>query len=67
MAAVLIPLNALLVYPLWGMTGDAAWEGALVLSTPFNLFKGIVSSVISVALYRYLEPFLAGRLQHKAA
>lgn len=61
MAAVLIPLNALLVYPLWGMQGAAAWSGALVLSTPFNLFKGFVSTSISLAFYRRLQPFLLGR------
>lgn len=68
MTAVLIPLNALLVYPLWGMEGAAAWNGAIAISTPFNLFKGFLSSVMSVALYRYLEPFLAGRVfRQKAA
>lgn len=67
MAAILIPVNALLVYPLWGMKGAAAWEGALVISTPFNLFKGYLSSVISLAFYRRLQPFLVGKLAQKAA
>jgi riboflavin transporter FmnP len=67
MAALLIPLNALLVYPLYGMTGEAAWYGALSISTPFNLFKGFVSSLISLAFYRRLEPVLLGRTVHRAA
>jgi len=67
MAALLIPLNALLVYPLWGMKGAAAWQGALALSTPFNLFKGFISSVISVAFYRRLQPFLVVQPQSKTA
>lgn len=67
MSAVLIPLNAVLVYPVWGMKGAAAWEAALYISTPFNLFKGFVSSVTSLALYRRLQPFLLGRREEKAA
>jgi len=67
MAAVAIPANALLVYPLWGMKGAAAWTGALVISTPFNLFKGILSTSLSLAFYRRLEPFLVGRTADRAA
>ncbi|OTA40460.1 MAG: hypothetical protein A6D92_17210, partial [Symbiobacterium thermophilum] len=29
MAAILIPVNALMIYPLWGMRGPAAWAAAL--------------------------------------
>ena len=47
------------IYPLWGLQGAAAWHGAVFLSTPFNLFKGFLSTVISLALYRRLLPFLA--------
>lgn len=61
MAAVAIPANALLVYPLWGLKGAAAWTGALTLSTPFNLFKGFLSGSLSLAFYRRLEPYLLGR------
>lgn len=60
MTALLIPLNALLIYPLWGMKGAAAWQGALWISTPFNLFKGTLSSSLSLAFYRRLEPYLVG-------
>lgn len=67
MTALLIPLNALLVYPLWGMKGAAAWMGALTISTPFNLFKGVLSTTISLAFYRRLQPFLAGRFAQRAA
>lgn len=67
MTAILIPLNALVVYPLWGMTGAAAWSGALVISTPFNLFKGFLSCAISLAFYRRLEPFMLGRSSGRAA
>jgi len=61
MAALLIPVLATLLYPLWGMKGPAAWQAAFFVSTPFNLFKGFTSSVISVAFYRRLQPFLLGR------
>lgn len=61
MTAILIPLNALLVYPLWGMKGAAAWQGALYISSPFNLFKGMLSFAMSLAFYRRLQPFLAFR------
>jgi riboflavin transporter FmnP len=67
MTALLIPLNALLVYPAWGMKGAAAWSGALTISTPFNLFKGFASCVISLAFYRRLEPFMLGRWSRRAA
>lgn len=67
MTAVAIPLNALVVYPLWGMKGAAAWTGALVISSPFNLFKGILSTSLSLAFYRRLEPFLVGRTADRAA
>lgn len=66
MAAVLIPVLAVMVYPLWGMTGAAAWSGALYLSTPFNLFKGFVSTALSLAFYRRLQPYLLG-VARKAA
>lgn len=66
MALLLIPLNAVLVYPLWGMKGAAAWSGAIYLSTPFNLFKGFLFSVISLALYRRLAPFLMGKASGNA-
>ncbi|MFZ5823197.1 MAG: ECF transporter S component [Bacillota bacterium] len=67
MAAVLIPVLATLIYPAWGMQGPAAWTAALTISTPFNLFKGFVSSTISLAFYRRLQPFLVGHPVHKAA
>lgn len=67
MTALLIPLNALFVYPAWGMKGAAAWSGALAISTPFNLFKGFVSCAISLAFYRRLEPFMLGRVSGRAA
>lgn len=67
MAAILIPANALFIYPLWGMQGTAAWVGALTLSTPFNLFKGMLSTSISLAFYRRLEPFLLGRAADRVA
>ena len=67
MTAVLIPVNALLVYPLFGMKGAAAWSGALTISTPFNLFKGLVSCGISVPFYYRLQPFMAGIVKRQAA
>ncbi|MFZ5815427.1 MAG: hypothetical protein ACOY93_09035, partial [Bacillota bacterium] len=67
MAAVLIPVLAILIYPAWGMQGPAAWTAALTISTPFNLFKGFLSSTISLAFYRRLQPFLLGRPAHKTA
>ncbi len=67
MAAILIPINALLIYPLWGMTGAAAWQGALYLSTPFNLFKGFVSSSISLAFYRRVKTVVVYSVARKAA
>lgn len=67
MAAVVIPVNALLIYPLWGLVGDAAWDGALYISTPFNLFKGFVSSTVSLAFYRRLQPYLMGTTSRRAA
>lgn len=67
MTAVLIPVNALLIYPLWGMKGAAAWTGALAISTPFNLFKGFLSTTLSLAFYRRLQPFLLRRPSQKAA
>lgn len=66
MAAVLIPVLATLIYPAWGMQGAAAWTAALTISTPFNLFKGFLSSAISLAFYRRLQPFLLGHMAHKA-
>lgn len=61
MTLLLIPLNALLVYPVWGMQGSAAWAAALTISTPFNLFKGFLSSAISLVLYRRLAGILVGK------
>lgn len=67
MAGLLIPLNATIIYPVYGMKGAAAWGAALTMSTPFNLFKGCLSSVISLAFYRRLQPVLTGRADQKAA
>lgn len=67
MTVLLIPLNALFVYPVWGMQGAAAWSAALVISTPFNLFKGFLSSAISLVLYRRLSSFLVGKPAGSAA
>jgi riboflavin transporter FmnP len=67
MSAILIPLNAGLVYPLWNLHGAAAWNSALWVSTPFNLFKGALSFAVSLAFYRRLEPILAGKLTHREA
>lgn len=67
MAAVMIPVNALLVYPLWGMKGAAAWTGALTISTPFNLFKGMLSTSLTLAFYRRLAPFMVRRPSSSAA
>lgn len=59
MTALVVPPLAVIIYPFWGMKGAAAWQFALNVSTPFNLFKGMVSSLVSVALYRRLQPVLA--------
>lgn len=67
MAGIMIPANGLIVYPAYGMKGAAAWSFALTVSTPFNLLKGIISSTISLAFYRRLVPFFAGRAVQKAA
>lgn len=67
MALVMIPINALLIYPAWGMQGAAAWQGALLISTPFNIFKGLFSSGLSLAFYRKLEPFLVGEAVRRTA
>lgn len=62
MTLLLIPLNALFVYPFgYATSGPAAWAAALVISTPFNLFKGFLSSAISLVLYRRLSSFLVGK------
>lgn len=66
MTALLIPVNALIVYPVYGMKA-VAWQGALLWSSPFNLFKGVASCSISLAFYRRLEPFMLGRLSRRAA
>lgn len=67
MAAVLIPVMAGIIYPLWNMKGAAAWSAAVYISAPFNLFKGFLSSMLSLAFYRRLEPFLADKSVHKTA
>lgn len=66
MTALLIPINGLIVYPAYGMKA-VAWQGALLYSTPFNLFKGLASCTISLAFYRRLEPFMLGRAFSRAA
>lgn len=67
MAAIMIPINALVVYPGYGMSGEAAWQGAIYLSTPFNLFKAFTSSLVSLAFYRRLTPILVGNPAGRAA
>jgi riboflavin transporter FmnP len=67
MTAVLIPINALLIYPAFGWTGAAAWTGALTVSTPFNLFKGFLSATLSLVLYRRLAGLLVGKPAGSAA
>ncbi len=67
MSAVLLPILALVIYPFWGMQGAAAWTAAITISTPFNLFKGLVSSSISMLLYRRLQPYLSLRTNRDAA
>jgi riboflavin transporter FmnP len=67
MTALLIPINAVLVYPLFGMKGAAAWNAAVAISTPFNLVKGALSCGLSLAFYRRLERILPAALTHKEA
>lgn len=67
MSVVLMPFLAIVIYPLWGMQGAAAWTAAITISTPFNLFKGLLSPVISLLLYRRLEPYLSHRPRRDAA
>lgn len=67
MTALLIPLNALIIFRLWGMDSSAAWSAALVISTPFNLFKGFVSSIVGLAFYRRLQPYVQTVLARNAA
>lgn len=66
MSALLIPVNAYIVYPAYGMEA-VAWQGALAWSTPFNLFKGVASCSVSLVFYRRLEPFILGRSSGRAA
>ncbi|HYF92665.1 MAG TPA: ECF transporter S component [Symbiobacteriaceae bacterium] len=66
MALLIIPVNALVVFPAYGVEGAGAWAGALA-NTPFNLFKGFASCTISLVFYRRLEPFILGRVSGRAA
>lgn len=67
MAAVMIPVNALIIFPLYGIPAAERWSGALAVVT-FNLVKGGLSGVLGIALYRRLQPWLAhGTLRSQQA
>jgi riboflavin transporter len=60
MAAVSLPLLAVIIFPQWGMSGAAGWAAAATASTPFNLVKGALSTALSLLLFRRLQPYMIG-------
>lgn len=65
MAAIMIPANALIFLPLWGIPASDVWAFSMTI-VPFNLVKGTLSTALGLALYRRLEPLLSHRLQRAA-
>lgn len=40
---------------------DSIWDFAFLIVAPFNLLKGIVLSLLTFVIYKFLSPFLHGR------
>lgn len=58
MAAIMIPANYYVFLPGRGVTGEAALTMAVSTLTPFNIVKGLISSILATILYFRLQPFL---------
>lgn len=59
---VMIPANALVFMPLYGIK-QGTWAAALYGVTPFNLFKGAATSVVTFAVYKRVRVVLEERAQ----
>ncbi|MFO7173367.1 MAG: ECF transporter S component [Bacillota bacterium] len=67
MAAVMFVANGALLLRLWGIPADQTWHVALATIVPFNLFKGIVSGTLGLALCRRVVPAVFRVLEQRAA
>lgn len=79
MAAVCLPVNYFIIYPLYynvmGLPREAVLDmyrlvipglesilkGILIFNVPFTLSKGLISTVISMIIYKPLSPLLKGK------
>lgn len=76
MAVIGIFTNYYIVYPIYtafmpmeaiiGMyqailpSVDNLWEALIIFNTPFNIFKGLIDTVICILIYKKLTPILKG-------
>ncbi|NPV71688.1 MAG: ECF transporter S component [Firmicutes bacterium] len=58
MTAVMTAANALVFFPLWGIKGDAVGKMLVTASIPFNLLKGLLTSVITFVMYKKVRSYL---------
>lgn len=60
MAAVMIPANIYVFLPAWGVPADQAMPMIVSAITPFNLVKGLLSSLITFLIYKRVGTLLKG-------
>lgn len=59
MNVVMFAANGLFVLRLYGLPAAAVWPSVLTATTPFNLVKTALTSVVTYAVYRRLRPMFA--------
>lgn len=62
---IMIPANALVFMPLYGIK-QGTWAAALYGVTPFNLFKGAATSLVTLTVYKRVRVVLEDRAQARA-
>lgn len=66
MSAVMLVANGGFLLALWGIPAEQTWNVALVTITPFNLFKGVLSGTLGLALSRRVVPSVVQFLERAA-
>ena len=64
MTVMMALVNYFFSFPLYGMTEHSVKVAGVVAVTPFNLFKGALLSVVSLALYPNVKPLFIRYFSH---
>jgi riboflavin transporter FmnP len=64
MTVMMALVNYFFSFPLYGMTEHSVKVAGVIAVTPFNLFKGALLSIVSLAIYPNVKPLFVRYFSH---